>query len=208
MSTVEPEKDTTVTAIATATAVRPGRQRSEAADASIIDATLQLLCETGYRGLTVAAVIERSGVSSATLYRRWPTKQDLVVAALASLAPEPVETDTGSFAGDLTAFVGQIARAVSVRKEAVADALGIEAKRNPELAALLRERFLAPRLVELGGILARARRRGEIGRLPSTEVALSLVVGPIYHRAFQLRESLTPGFVREVTAFALRAMQP
>ncbi|MBU3702145.1 MAG: helix-turn-helix transcriptional regulator, partial [Acidimicrobiia bacterium] len=68
--------------------VRPGRQRSEAADHAILSATLDLLSETGYGALTVAAVIARSGVSSATLYRRWPTKQDLVAAALASLHAE------------------------------------------------------------------------------------------------------------------------
>jgi AcrR family transcriptional regulator len=187
--------------------VRPGRQRSAACDASILAATLELLNETGYAGLTVAAVIERSGVSSATLYRRWPTKQQLVVAAVATLVPEPVETDTGSLAGDLTAFIEHVAQSISLRHEGVTEALSIERKRNPELDEALRERFLAPRLVELRSILARAKRSGELEGTPPAEVVLSLVVGPLHHRAYQLGEPLTPGFVRAATGFALRALQ-
>jgi AcrR family transcriptional regulator len=192
---------------ANATATRPGRQRSAACDSAILAATLQLLSETGYAGLTIAAVIERSGVSSATLYRRWPTKQHLVAAAVATLVPQPANTDTGSLAGDLGAFVRHVARSISVRHEDVADALSIEKRRNPELAAALRERFLVPRLAELRALLARAKRRGELDTVPPVEVVLSLVVGPIYHRAFHLGEPLTPAFVRTATTHAVRALQ-
>jgi AcrR family transcriptional regulator len=196
-----------MTARATAAATRPGRQRSEACDAAILDATLELLSETGYAGLTVAAVIERSGVSSATLYRRWPTKQHLVAAAVAALVPEPADTDTGSLAGDLRAFLEHIAHSISVRHEDVADALSIEKKRNPELAAVLRERFLDPQLSELRAVLARAKGRGEVNSVPPVEIALSLVIGPIYHRAFHLPQPLTPAFVRTATAYAVHALQ-
>jgi AcrR family transcriptional regulator len=187
--------------------VRPGRQRSEACDALILETTLQLLGEAGYAGLTVASVIERAGVSSATLYRRWPTKPELVAAAVATLVPEPVDTDTGSLAGDLAAFVQHVADSIAARREDVADALSSEKLRNPELAALLRERFLAPRLADLRGILLRAKRRGELTTaVPSAEVALSLVVGPLHHRAFSLGEPLTPAFVRMAAAHAARAL--
>jgi AcrR family transcriptional regulator len=192
--------------IAGAPAVRPGRQRSEAAAEAILSATLDVLVETSYAGLTVAAVIERAGVSSATLYRRWTTKQDLVAAAVASLEPEPMDTDTGSLGGDLTAFAKNVAHSVAARREDVAQALNIEKKRNPELAAALRERFLNPRLEQLKGILARARARGEIGTVPPIEVTLSLVIGPIYHRAFHLGEPITPSFVKATVGWARRAL--
>ena len=61
---------------------RPGRQRSEAAGELILATTLDCLREYGYAGLTMAGVIERAGVSSATLYRRWATKPELVAAAV------------------------------------------------------------------------------------------------------------------------------
>jgi AcrR family transcriptional regulator len=196
-----------MTADATVAPARPGRPRSEACDSAILASTLHLLSETGYAGLTVAAVIEHAGVSSATLYRRWPAKQDLVAAAVATLVPEPANTDTGSLAGDMDAFVRDVAHSISVRHEDVADALSIEKRRNPELAAALKERFLKPRLAQLRAILLRAKERGEVDTFPPVDVALSLVVGPIYHRAFHLGEPISPAFVRSAAANALRALQ-
>jgi AcrR family transcriptional regulator len=188
-------------------AIRPGRQRSDACDAAILDATLRLLGERGYSGLTVAAVIEAAGVSSATLYRRWPTKQDLVAAAVATMVPEPANTDTGSLAGDLAAFLQHVASSIAARQEGIADALSIEKKHNPELAALLRARFREPRLAELRAIFVRAKRRGEVSAVPPTEVALSLIAGPLYHRSSSLGEPLTPAFMRAAAAHAVRALQ-
>lgn len=191
---------------AAAPPVRLGRHRSKAAGDAILAATLELLSERGYDGFTVSSVIERAGVSSATLYRRWPTKQHLVVAAVASLAPQPIDSDTGSLAGDLRALLAHIAQSVAARREDVAEALAHEVKRNAELAAALGDKFLLPRLDELRGILARARQRGELGTAPSPEIALSLAAGPLYHRAFVLGETLTPAFVAQATRHALRGL--
>lgn len=185
----------------------PGRQRSEAADEAILDATLAVLAEHGYVGLTMAAVIERAGVSSATLYRRYTTKTELVTAAIATLLPEPVDTDTGSFDGDLSAFVRQVAQSIERRNERAVQALRLEKERDPELQARLRERFLEPRLADLKAILTRAKKRGEIDTVPPVEVALSLVTGPLYHRAYNLDEPLTPAFVKTTIAFAVRALR-
>src|SRR5689334_19207728 len=97
------------------TKARPGRHRSEVADEAIHRATLELLVEHGYSGLTMAAVIERAGVSSATLYRRYTTKQELVSAAVATLVPAVTPVDTGTLEGDIAALVRDIAHSVSVR---------------------------------------------------------------------------------------------
>ncbi|HEY2814566.1 MAG TPA: TetR/AcrR family transcriptional regulator [Acidimicrobiales bacterium] len=191
----------------TETGPRPGRHRSEAADEAIMDATLAVLSEHGYAGLTMAAVIERSGVSSATLYRRYTTKTELVTAAIAGLMPEPVDTDTGSFQGDLSAFVQHVAESIERRNERAVQSLRFEKERDPELHACLRERFLTPRLADLEAILSRAEQRGEIDVVPPVGAALSLVAGPLYHRAYHLDEPLTPEFVRTAVAFAVRALR-
>jgi AcrR family transcriptional regulator len=191
-----------------ATKVRPGRQRSEAADDAILQAALAVLSENGYSGFTMAAVIERAGVSSATLYRRWTTKQALVSAAVATLIPELGDTDTGSLEGDVYALVHQVAESIGRRHEGVSEALRLEKKRNPELAAALREQFLQPRLDELKALLARAKARGEITTAPPLETVLSLVTGPLYHRAYHLNEPLTPAFVKGTAAWAVRALRP
>jgi AcrR family transcriptional regulator len=185
---------------------RPGRHRSQAADTAILEAALEVLADEGYAGLTMAAVIERAGVSSATLYRRWPTKQQLVVAAVETLVPAPSDTDTGSLAGDLDAFARDVAASIAVHHEDIAQTLNRERRRNPELAAALRERFRDPRLRELRGMLTRAKERGELGTAPSPEVVLSLVAGPIYHRAFYLGEPITQAFVRTTVDHTVRAL--
>ena len=67
----------------------------------------------------------------------------------------------------------------------------------------MRAKFITPRLVELRGILARAKERGELTTVPSAETAASFVSGPAYHRAYVLRLPLTPRFLQTATAFAL-----
>src|SRR5256885_12941945 len=107
----------------TTTATRPGRQRSEAADQAILDATLAVLAEQGYAALRIATVIERSGVSSATLYRRYATKVELVTAAVATLLPVPDEIDTGSFETDLGALIRRVAPSIERRNQRAVQAL-------------------------------------------------------------------------------------
>lgn len=186
---------------------RPGRHRSEAADAAILAATLEVLAERGYGGLNVSEVISRAGVSSATLYRRWENKEQLVVAAVATLVPVAECTDTGSLEGDVAVFLRNIASSIARRHEVVHDALTVEARQNPSLSASLRARFLEPRLDQLGGILTRARRRGELtSAAPSVEFAMSLVGGPLYHRANVLNEPLTPAFMKAAARHAVAAL--
>jgi AcrR family transcriptional regulator len=186
---------------------RPGRQRSVAADEAIVAATLSLLGEYGFGGVTMAAVIERAGVSSATLYRRYSNKEALVEAALATLASTAPDIDTGSLHGDLKTFVGNIARAITNRREDVMDALGVESKRNEVLRQRLRDTFLEPRLQTVEAILDRAVARGELQAAPPSDVAFSLITGPVYHRGLVYADPLSPAFLRTVVAFAEQGLR-
>jgi AcrR family transcriptional regulator len=181
----------------TGAALKPGRHRSLAADEAILSATLDLLRAHGFRGLTMSAVIERSGVSSATLYRRWPTKQALVVAALRTITAETCPSDTGSLEGDLDVLVRRIAKALAGR-DALYGVLATEVAEDEEVRAVNREAFIEPRLEQVRALLDRAVSRGELGDRPSDEHALSLITGPLYHRALVLNEKLTPAFLRLV----------
>ncbi len=134
---------------------RPGRQRSEAADQAILGATLDLLALDGYGGMTMAAVIARSGVSSATLYRRWPTKQELVVAALGLAARRDRRRRHRVAGGRPARPRPQHRRAVSVRRDDVAESVLVELRRNPEFSAV-DEKFLLPRLA----VIDRGHRAG------------------------------------------------
>src|ERR671920_260764 len=95
----------------TTDAVRPsrgGRPRDPSRDGVIRAAILRLLAEVGYGALTMDAVASEAGVGKATIYRRWRTKQDLVVDTISDLAQaEGTTPDTGSLEGDLRAVMHQ-----------------------------------------------------------------------------------------------------
>jgi AcrR family transcriptional regulator len=186
---------------------RRGRQRSQAADDAILAATLTELIANGYGGLTMAAVIARSGVSSATLYRRWPTKQQLVAAALASLHREIVDVDTGSLDGDVLALAKALADTMSLERPDLTEVVASELRRNPEFRAAINEKFHQPRVDQLGQILERARVRGELGGPVSADVAIAFVSGPLYHRAAITQRPLSAAFVRTVAQGAVGALR-
>src|SRR5271169_1750741 len=84
---------------------RPGRPRSEQAEQAIIEATLDLFAEQGFEGVCVEAVAARAGVGKATIYRRWPNKEELLLAALGSIKSPIPELKGVSARDDLLAMV-------------------------------------------------------------------------------------------------------
>jgi len=87
------------------TSRRPGRPRSEQAEQAIIEATLDLFAERGFEGVCVEAVAARAGVGKATIYRRWPNKEELLLAAFGSLKSPFPEPKGVSVREDLLAMV-------------------------------------------------------------------------------------------------------
>src|SRR5947209_11319405 len=83
---------------------RPGRPRDPGYDKAILDATLEILNEKGYAGMTIDGVAARTGVGRPTIYRRWPSKPALVIAALTQSPGTSPTPDTGALRDDLLAF--------------------------------------------------------------------------------------------------------
>jgi len=186
---------------------RPGRQRSEAADHAILNAVLDLLAVDGYAGFTVAAVISRSGVSSATLYRRWPTKQLLVAAALASMHAEIVDIDTGSLNGDIAVMAESIADAMRVKRDDISEDLTMELRRNDEFRAAINEKFIVPRREVMARVIERAVMRSEIGQSIDAVTAMAFVSGPFHNYRYVQGQELTPAFIQSVIVGALAAIR-
>ncbi len=84
---------------------QPGRPRSERAERAILDAALELFAESGLGGVCIEAVAARAGVGKATIYRRWPGKQDLLLDALATLKSPLPEPGGESVRDDLVAML-------------------------------------------------------------------------------------------------------
>ena len=172
----------TISCVTEITAPVRGRPRSAEADQAIADATIALLEEEGYSAMTMQGVAARAGVSTATLYRRWPSKQDLVVATLKSIVINQESIDTGSLAGDLDVFLHLIARKLSSEEGHLYKGIFGEAMLNPALAEALRagmEGQPFPLVVEM---LHRAVERGEIPEPPDPEMAVSLIMGVMHER--------------------------
>jgi AcrR family transcriptional regulator len=142
---------------------RRGRPRSEAAHRAILAAVVELLPEHGLGGLTIEAVAARAGVGKTTIYRRWDTKNDLIVAALRQLRPEGAPPDTGSLVGDLEAMVAlQRQRLEASALPRVMPRVLAEASEDPDLHAAIVANAVAPIRAILDEFVDRAVARGEL----------------------------------------------
>lgn len=146
-------------------AARPrGRPRSAEAHQSILVATLKLLAEHGYAGLSIEGVAAEAGVGKTTIYRRWENKGELVADAIALLRPPPgTVPDTGTFVGDLDALsAAQRARLGSTPVPRIVPRLLADTADDPVLHALVLERAVGPIRAVVREIVDRAVERGEL----------------------------------------------
>ena len=188
-----------------------GRPRSEKARKAIMDAAAELLLARGLSAVSMDAVAERAGVSKATIYRWWPTKESLALDALYTewAAVQPGPRDTGTLRGDLLSLLRPWARlATSKPYGRVIGALISEAQTDPTFAAEYRLRVVEPRRDQTRAIFRRAIERGEIPPDTKVEVAIDMVYGPLYHRLLHGHAPLNDRFVRDVVDMALAGIQP
>ena len=197
---------TSTTASDGSSAPSAGRPRSEEAHRAILEATLALLVEVGYSGLTVEGVAQRAGVGKATIYRRWPSKLPLVIEAFGQL-PGFEEADTGNLATDLEQMLkGYLRTYHSTALAAVVPSLAGELPHNPELMELFAPVVKARRQPLLRA-LERAAARGEIPAGLDLDLAADLIFGPITVRTFFTRAKLGPSSVRPIVEMALEGLR-
>ena len=183
-----------------------GRPRSEAVDRAIAEATIAILQEDGYEGLTMAGVAQRAGVSTATLYRRFTGKVDLVVGALTALKPDAHAIDTGSLEGDLRAMVVETCGALQTSIGQLMRSLVGEMQRNEELAAAVRERLVASRVEAAQQMLGAAVARGEIEPPADPTVVLDMFSGPFIIRHLLGTATYTDYVGEEIVKFTMRML--
>jgi AcrR family transcriptional regulator len=177
---------------------RPGRPRSAEADQAIVAATLAVLMEDGYRGLRMEAVVARSGVGKATLYRRYGSKQDLVAHVVRHLNQALTAPDTGSLAGDWNALAESVLAAARTTNSAVfLPRLLAESAGDRELHRIFYENLVQPRREATREVLERAVARGELRDDIDLELVMDVLVGPIIYRllisAGDVEQLPTPG---------------
>ena len=187
---------------------RRGRPRSERARRAILDAAAELLLLRGLGAVSMDAVAERAGVSKATIYRWWPSKEMLALDALLDWAAATAPPrDTGSLRGDVLALLRPWVREIRHRPFGpVIAALLNEAQSDPKFADAYRTRFVEPRRDAMRAVFARAAERGEVPADLDVEVALDLLYGAVYHRLLHGHAKLTDRFARDVVELALNGI--
>lgn len=181
-----------------ATMPRRGRPRAEGLDEALLDVTLDLAGEVGIHGMSMDDLAQRAGVSKATIYRRWPSKERLVLEAL-NHAIRPFDLiDTGTLRNDLDAYLVELARRMSEGKASdVLPDLIAASVRDPNLRSSLDE-YIRYRRQPLQTILGRGTQRGELAADTDVEVLIDALIGPFVYRRLLSHEPLDDDFVERL----------
>jgi AcrR family transcriptional regulator len=186
---------------------RPGNGPRQAE--AIFTATLELLGEHGYDGLTVEGVAARSGVNKTTIYRWWPAKDALLGAALLdSSLLELAVPDTGSLHGDLLGLTEHVLRLLGTEPTAtvVAGAVAASAGR-PHLAEMVKA-FFADRLTKELAVFERAEMRGELRTGVDSMLVLDLLAGAVWSRVMIRQAPVPADFAAQVVELVIAAVTP
>ena len=165
-------------------------------ETELLEVTLQLLQEHGYDRLTVDAVAARARASKATVYRRWPSKAELVLAAfIEGVRQVAIHPETGTLRGDLLA-IGESCREQASQQAGTIRAVLVETSRHPALQDALQSQFLEQRKALIHDVLRDAADRGEIDPSVISDELWDLLPGYLIFRIVMPARNPTPETVR------------
>jgi len=171
----------------------PGRPRSVRADEAILTAVLELLADgTTAEALSMEAVAARAGVGKATIYRRWPNKDALLLDAVASLKGPTPEITGESVRDDLIALLRPVGQK-SPQAARVLPCIMTEMHRSPELRRCY-QKVMEPRRERMREVFRRGIASGELRPDLDIEVTMAMLVGPLLSQAML---GWNPDFDRE-----------
>jgi AcrR family transcriptional regulator len=176
-----------------------GRPRDAGADRRILEATFRQLVDVGYGALSIEAVAAEAGVAKTTIYRRYPTKAELVVDALrveVAFVPPPGDIDARTA---LELFVRQaIAVLIDSGAIRILGSFLVEETREPGLLDVFRERIIGPRRGLVEQMLRRGIERGEIRSDIDPLIVTEMIAGAIVGHHAILGLTATDGWVRSL----------
>ena len=184
-----------------------GRPRSAEAEQAILDATLRMLGTQGVAGTTIEGVAADAGVGKTTIYRRWPTKTDLILAAISAIVPAGDPPDTGSMAGDMAALAEtQRRRLAGSRLSGIVPRVLAESMSDPELHQDFVDRVVEPFRAMLRLFIERGIDRGELRPDLEVEPLVDLLHAMPIYRILMSRGD--PESIRQVPAAYLPLLAP
>jgi AcrR family transcriptional regulator len=187
-----------------------GRPRDSRVDRAILEATRELIAERGVHEFRTEDVAVRAAVGKGAIYRRYPSKDELVTAAVGALVDEQIQLpDTGSTRADLLALMGE---AVELYRGSVAGrlmpSLVSAMAQRPELARAVRDGFLAGRRGALAHVLRRGIERGDLRSDLDLEFALDVFGGPLFYRLLITGGPIDEQLAEAVAELILRGFAP
>jgi AcrR family transcriptional regulator len=186
---------------------RRGRPRSEQADRAIIGAALELFARSGADGLSIEMVAAKAGVGKATIYRRWPGKEELLMDALTALR-SPLPAPKGESVRDDLVAILEVLRAESIDPRRVRQyglLLG-EGERYPRLLERYIEAVVEPRRQMVGSVLRRGVATGELREGVHVETAIDLLTGAVLTKARRRNDRSERGYARRIVDELLTGM--
>jgi AcrR family transcriptional regulator len=185
---------------------RPGRPRDPGYDKAILDATLEILNDKGYAGMTIDGVAARTGVGRPTIYRRWPSKPALVIAALTQSPGVSPTPDTGALRDDLLAFQrDQVAMMDLPASRRITAGLVADLVADPELAETYLGDYVGLRQTSVSQALQRGVERGELRPEADFSLIYDLLIGPLFMRSVVRGERLGPALAEQTVDLVLTA---
>jgi AcrR family transcriptional regulator len=186
-----------------------GRPMSEEVDGAIHRATLALLAEVGYEGLSIAQVARLAGTATTSVYRRFPGKQELVISILRDemrgISREVPEH--GSLRDDLLEHVSSIVALFTPERARIMAGLLLPMRSDPALAAVFRQEVTAIRANNWQRIFDRAIARGEVTKNhPAISFLEEIPPAVLFHRIVVLQLPVGPDFVSELVDYFLLAV--
>ena len=164
----------------------------------VLMVTSELLTETGLGGVSVDEVARRSGVAKTTIYRHWPTRADLLMEACLGLSTEQEVPDTGSFEGDITVLLTNLAELLgTARWSSVLPSVIDAAERDPAIAEV-HSRLQKEHMLPFQEVIRRAMRKNELSTNTDSAAMIAALIGPLFYRRWFSRESLDGKFVRDI----------
>jgi AcrR family transcriptional regulator len=182
----------------------PPQPRGDAFVRTVLDVTLSQLAEVGFEPLTIPDVAQRAGVNKTSIYRRWPSKTDLVREALAiamNHADDP--PNTGELRGDLIALARTVAAFTQSRVGTALIRIMLAEGGNPEVRALANTAYSEAGKQGPWIVIKRATERGELSGDVDPSLMLFTIAGAIMHRVFVERKSASEKFLKQVVDLVL-----
>jgi AcrR family transcriptional regulator len=185
-----------------------GRPRSQQARRAVLEAARALVEQGGYQAATIEAIAARAGVAKTTIYRSWPNRAALVVELLMQMAhaavpppagPDPlgaVRTEMRGIAGASDHLMGRL----------LVSLVG-EAQHDPEIRAALLNGLFHPRSDGTAKMMRAAQASGLIRRDIAPQVAVDLLVGPLFYRMLVRHRPLTEAFASQVFRYLMTGLE-